>query len=193
MPRLISPRILIGAVVAVVVTVSTPCHAGAAPAPDPSRLTPLCRPDERSAVAMHEYLAAYNALDIDRASSLTTDDFTRYSVTTAAPMPKAQWADMWVRFNRAFTDEHWDLATMHNCGDTVAIRVVETGTFLQPWVFPDGYVEAPTHRAYRANSVIVFRLDDSRKISSYLQITTPDFLGVGLTPGAVSAIVRNGY
>ncbi|OZC83488.1 hypothetical protein CH282_16210 [Rhodococcus sp. 06-418-1B] len=173
--------------------ITGPATAGAAPAPDLSRLVSECQPDVRSENTIAQYLAAYNDLDIQRASALTTEDFTRYSSTTAGPMEKAQWADMWVRFNRAFTDEHWDLVSVRNCGDTVALHVIETGTFQQPWIFPDGYVELPTGRAYRANSAIVFRLDESRKITSYTQFTTPDFLGVGLTAGAVAAIVRNGY
>lgn len=189
--KFVSPMVLGAAIIAV--SISLPGQASAAPPPDLSRLTPLCQPDERSAEVLDQYLAAYNKHDIVEAGALTTHDFTRYSVTTARPQSKPDWSDMWVRFNDAFPDERWQVASTKNCGDTVSVRVIETGTFSRPWVFPDGHTELPTGHAYRADSVIVFRLDDNRMITSYMQFTTPGFLAVDLTPDAFAAIVRNGY
>jgi ketosteroid isomerase-like protein len=149
--------------------------------------------DGPAADTVRAFVAAYNRQEAAAAQALTTPDFTRYSITTTKPMNRGRWRQMWEGFVAAFPDERWEVRSLRSCGNGVYLRVVERGTFRRPWVFPDGTVVEPTGRGYTSDSVILFHLDEQHLITSYLQLTTPGFLAVGLTRAAISAILRNGF
>lgn len=138
---------------------------------------------------------AASQLDLPLSDAWSVVGFPKVAVPHWAPFPwrGSEWRQMWDGFVDSFPDERWEVQSVVDCGDVVTVRVIDRGTFLNPWVFPDAHIAEPTGRAYVADSVVVFSLDAERKIDSYLQFTTPGFSQVGVTPETAAAVLRNGF
>jgi ketosteroid isomerase-like protein len=105
------------------------------------------------------FLCAYNKNDLDSAIACLADDFVRLGESTkCVPMSKENYRDMWARFADAFPDLKWETVCMVVAGDTVAIEVIETGTFTKPWTW-QGKTLRPTGRSYRARINVFFRVN----------------------------------
>jgi ketosteroid isomerase-like protein len=119
--------------------------------------------DTKSKVTPEEvvrtFLAAYNKNDLDGAMACLADDFVRQGESTNwVPMNKQKYRDIWARFAIAFPDFKWEPICMVVSGDTVAIEVIETGTFMEPWAW-QGKTLRPTRKGYRARIGVFFRVN----------------------------------
>jgi predicted ester cyclase len=105
------------------------------------------------------FLCAHNKKDLDGAMACLADDFVRLGESTKyVPMSKENYRDMWARFVVAFPDLKWETVCMVVAGDTVAIEVIETGTFTKPWTW-QGKTLRPTGKAYRARISVFYRVN----------------------------------
>jgi ketosteroid isomerase-like protein len=105
------------------------------------------------------FLDAYNKNDLDGAMACLANDFVRLGEsTTWVPMSKENYRDLWARFAVAFPDFQWRTIGMVTSGDTVAIEVIETGTFTKPWAWR-GKMLQPTGKVYRARICVFFRVN----------------------------------
>jgi ketosteroid isomerase-like protein len=105
------------------------------------------------------YIDAYNKNDLDGAMACLADDFVKQGESTKwVPMNKENCRDMWARFAAAFPDFKWEPICMVVSGDTVAIEVIETGTFTEPWTW-QGKTLRPTGKGYRARICVFFRVN----------------------------------
>ena len=105
------------------------------------------------------FLDAFNKNDLDGGMACLADDFVRLGESTKwVPMSKEIYRDMWARFADAFPDFKWETSCMVTSGDTVAIEVVETGTFTDPWAW-QGKTLWPTGKAYRSRISLFFRVN----------------------------------
>lgn len=127
------------------------------------------------------YIDAYNKNDLHSALAYVADDFVRFSNTTKIwePMSKEVWADMWARFQAAFPGFKWDVTSIVASGDTVAIEVIETGTFSKPWDLP-GMTIQPTGKSYSSRNALFFQLNKDGLIQNYRQYASTAFLEVGV-------------
>jgi steroid delta-isomerase-like uncharacterized protein len=108
---------------------------------------------------VHRFLDAHNKNDLDSAMACLADDFVRMEESAGCvPMSKETYRDVWARFAVAFSDFKWKTTCMVTSGDTVAIEVIETGTFEQPWVC-QGKTLRPSGKAYRARLCVFFRVN----------------------------------
>jgi steroid delta-isomerase-like uncharacterized protein len=133
---------------------------------------------------MRKYISAYNKQDVDALAAFVADDFGRFSNSTRrwGPMSKEEWVDMSVRFDAAFPDVKWEVISMIASGDTVAIEVIETGTFKNPWAMP-GITIQPTGKSYTSRNSLFFQFNKDGLIQNYRQYTNnSDFLRVGIKP-----------
>ena len=77
------------------------------------------------------------------------DDFVRQGESTNwLSMSKENYRDMLVRLHALFPDFRWEPNCMVVSDDTVAIEVIETGTFTEPWTC-QGKTLRPTGKGYR--------------------------------------------
>jgi ketosteroid isomerase-like protein len=105
------------------------------------------------------FLDAFNKNDLDGGMACLADDFVRLGESTKwEPMSKEIYRDMWARFTFAFPDFKWETSCMVTSGDTVAIEVIETGTFTDPWAW-QGETLRPTGKAYRSRISLFFRVN----------------------------------
>jgi ketosteroid isomerase-like protein len=105
------------------------------------------------------FLDAFNKNDLDGGMACLADDFVRLGESTKwKPMSKEIYRDMWARFADAFPDFKWETSCMVTSGDTVAIEVIETGTFTDPWAW-QGKTLRPTGKAYRSRISLFFRVN----------------------------------
>jgi predicted ester cyclase len=105
------------------------------------------------------FLDASNKNDLDGAMACLADDFVRLGESTKwVPMSKKNYRDMWARFAVAFPDFKWETSCMVTSGDTVAIEVIETGTFTEPWAW-QGKTLRPNDKGYRARICVFFRVN----------------------------------
>lgn len=110
------------------------------------------------------FLDAYNRHDLDGAMACLADDFVRRGESTKwVPLSKKNYRDMWAHFAVAFPDFKWQTMCMVTAGDTVAIEVIETGTFTEPWDW-QGKTLQPTDKSYRARISVFFRVNGDRLI-----------------------------
>jgi ketosteroid isomerase-like protein len=108
---------------------------------------------------VRKFLDAYNKNDLDGAMACLADDFVRQGESTNwVPMNKENYRDMWARIAIAFADFKWEPICMVVAGATVAIEVIETGTFMEPWVW-QGKTLRPTGKRYRARIGVFFRVN----------------------------------
>jgi steroid delta-isomerase-like uncharacterized protein len=106
-----------------------------------------------------KFLDAYNKNDLDAAMACLADDFVRRGESTNwLPMSKEKYRAMLARFALAFPDFRWETNCMVVSGDTVAIEVIETGTFTEPWTW-QGKTLRPTGKGYRARISVFFRVN----------------------------------
>ena len=105
------------------------------------------------------FLDAFNKNDLDGGMACLADDFVRLGESTKwEPMSKEIYRDTWARFADAFPDFKWETSCMVTSGDTVAIEVIETGTFTDPWAW-QGKTLRPTGKAYRSRISLFFRVN----------------------------------
>ena len=105
------------------------------------------------------FLDAFNKNDLDGWMGCLADDFVRLGESTNwVAMSKENYRDMWTRFAVAFPDFKWETSCMVTWGDTVAIEVMETGTFTEPWAW-QGKTLWPTGKAYRSRISLFFRVN----------------------------------
>ena len=106
-----------------------------------------------------KFIDSYNKNDMDGAMACLADDFMWLGKSTnGAPMSKERFRHMWSRFAVAFPDSKWETVCMVVAGDTVAIDVIETGTFTKPWNW-QGKTLWPTGKRYRSRICIFFRVN----------------------------------
>jgi ketosteroid isomerase-like protein len=109
---------------------------------------------------VRRFLDAYNTNDLDGAMACLADDFVRMDESaTCVPMSKETYREMWARFAVAFPDFKWKTTCMVTSGDTVAIEVIETGTFTEPWAW-QGKTLWQTGKAYRSRISVFFRVNN---------------------------------
>jgi steroid delta-isomerase-like uncharacterized protein len=127
------------------------------------------------------YIDAYNKNDLNGALAYVADDFVRFSNTSKIrePMNREDWADMWARFQVAFPGFKWDVTSMVASGDTVAIEVIESGTFSKPWALP-GMTIQPTGKSYSSRNSLFFQVNKDGLIQNYRQYASTAFLDVGI-------------
>ena len=102
------------------------------------------------------FLDAHNKNDLDRAMACLADDFVTLGESTKwVPVSKENYRDMWARFAAAFPDFKWETIGMVVSDHTVAIEVIETGTFTEPWAW-QGRTLRPTGRSYRIRRFAYF-------------------------------------
>lgn len=205
MSRRVSPASTGRRIRAVVLGFATPVVAGLAcaaaftstanaAASTASQRSGWCVRNPANEETIRHYVDAYNRQDVAAAYALTTPRFVRFSNSTLRSMTRERWRVMFEDFVIAFPDERWEVRRMRSCGHLVFLNLVERGTFLAPWRFPDGTVIQSTGRSYTARSEIIFVLDrQTHLIAKYTQLTSLGFLSVGLNTTAIQAIIRAGY
>jgi len=129
---------------------------------------------------VRSYIDAYNNNDPDLAMTYLADDFERYSNTTRdwQPMPKKEFYEMWVCFQKAFPGFKWELLDLICDGDTVAIEVKETGTFSNVWEMP-GISIKPNGKSYSSNNSLFFHVSGGL-IKDYRQYAGRGFDALGI-------------
>ncbi len=125
---------------------------------------------------VYAFLDAYNAKDFDGAMALLADDFVTVGASTNwDPIQKASYRDKLTCAAFAFPDSRWTTANMVVSGDTVAVRVIWTGTFMRPLAWR-GQTRQPTGRSYREQTVLFFRIDENGQIREHNHYEYWDFL-----------------
>jgi ketosteroid isomerase-like protein len=115
---------------------------------------------------VRRFLDAHNKNDLDGAMACLADDFVRMDESaTCVPMSKETYREMWARFAVAFPDFKWKTTCMVTSGDTVAIEVIETATFTQPWAC-QGKTLWPSGERYRARICVFFRVNEDGLIQA---------------------------
>ena len=119
--------------------------------------------DTKSTITPEEvvgaFLAACNNNDLDAVMDCLDDDFVKLGESTnPLPLGKETYRDMWTRFAIAFPDFKRETICMVVAGDTVAIDVIETGTFTGLWAW-QGKTLRPTGKRYRAKLCVFFRVN----------------------------------
>jgi hypothetical protein len=71
------------------------------------------------------------------------------------------------------------VTSMVASGDTVAIEVIETGTFSKPWDLL-GMTIQPTGKSYSSRNALFFQLNKDGLIQNYRQYASTAFLEVGI-------------
>jgi ketosteroid isomerase-like protein len=122
------------------------------------------------------FLDAYNVKDLDGAMACLAADFVGLAASTKwVPLSKASYRDKLTRTAFAFPDCRWETTNMVVSGDTVAVRVIWTGTFLKPLVW-QGRTRQPTGRGYRAQTCVFFRVNENGLIQDHNHYENWDFL-----------------
>ena len=138
---------------------------------------------------VNAFIKGYNKRDVDRMMPYLADDFVRFSTTseTWEPMSKEDWRDMAARFYAAFPDEKWEVLSIVASGDTVAVEVIESGTFTKPWDMP-GITIQPTRNGYSSRNAVFFQVNRNGLIQNYRQYyQVKGFMTVGIEPEDVTS------
>ena len=122
------------------------------------------------------FIDAYNDNDVQRALTYVADDFVRFSNTTKVwtPMKRKDWAQMWSLFQDAFPGFKWEVVSLLASGDTVAIEVIETGTFSKPWALGKTTIR-PNGKSYSSRNSLFFQVQGGL-IQNYRQYASSSFV-----------------
>jgi ketosteroid isomerase-like protein len=122
------------------------------------------------------FFNAYNNRSFDGAMEWLADDFVSLKASANwAPVNKDSFREMLERFAFAFPDFRWRTSHMVLSGDTVAVEMIGTGTFMRPWVFRDR-TRQPTGRVYRGQTCIFLRVNEDGLIQEHTHYAKTDFL-----------------
>jgi ketosteroid isomerase-like protein len=125
--------------------------------------------------------AAAMGNDNDTLLGLLADDFVRYSEQTQwQPMSRATYVRMTENFTVPFPDVKWEVLEVLSDGPRVVLHIVESGTFVNPWVVGDVKAE-PNGKKYSIRSAL-FMTVEGGQIHDYTYIYDNGF---ALTHGDV--------
>ena len=129
---------------------------------------------ERSEQVVRRFVAAMGQ-DLDTMFACLADDYVRYGVETGwLPMSRATYRHMAHNFQGPFPDCRWEPLQVVAEERRVAVELVESGTFTQPWTVGNATVE-PNGVRYEMNGAVFFEIDDDDLISSYRYLHTGVF------------------
>lgn len=113
--------------------------------------------------------------DVEGMFACLAPDFVRCGSETGwFPMAKATYRRMAENFQQPFPDCRWEATQVLVDGRRVAIELVESGTFSQPWTIRGVTVE-PNGVRYEMHGATFFQVDEDGLISSYRYVHTGSF------------------
>ena len=133
------------------------------------------KPRNSAEALIWRFIDAQNGHDFDATLACFAEDFVRYGEETKwEPFGKESYGEWGRDFNEAFPDWDWDVLDMVSSDDTVAVHLIESGTFAHPWEL-NGRAIQPNHKKYKDRVVIFFKIRDDL-IQSYTNIHSSDFI-----------------
>ena len=146
--------------------------------------------NDAEAVALR--FAAAMGHDTDAMLHLLADDFVRYGEQTQwQPMSRDVYLKMTENFLVPFPDVEWDVLEVLSDGRRVVLHLVESGTFLEPWVVGDAILE-PTGSRYTIRGALFLTVEGGQ-IQEYTYIHDGSFaqtLGAMMTDEFMAAYLE---
>jgi len=128
--------------------------------------------NDAEAVALR--FAAAMGNDTDAMFRLLADDFVRYGEQTGwQPMSRSMYLRMTENFLVPFPDVEWDVLEVLSDGRRVVLHLIESGTFLEPWVVGDSILE-PTGGRYTIRGALFLTVERGQ-IQEYTYIHDGSF------------------
>ena len=115
-----------------------------------------------AAAVIHDLFAAFNQRDIDRATSLVTDDFELQDVPAGLTFRGSQGLNQWLQtFLTAGPDAKAEVQTTIEAGEWVATEHVGTFTHTGPLLSPAGEVP-PTGRRVELRFAEIYKVKEGK-------------------------------
>jgi hypothetical protein len=103
--------------------------------------------------------------DLETAVSMLADDVKRYGGFTWMPLERAFYVERWKIFLDAFSPYELKVVNCLTNGRTVALEMIESGTFSRPYVLFDGRVLQPDFQSYVDHVCTVVAINDAGLIN----------------------------
>ena len=157
--------------------------------PQPTRAIEDCSPGNAAEAIVLRLGTALSRCEFDAVRQCLADNFKWESEETGWQPVHRDWAcELAAAFGEAFPDHSWEIIDLLSEDDTVAVEIVETGTFSRPW-HRDGRVIEPNHGNFRSHAVIFFEVNEDGLISLARAVHDGDFRNcygeVDFTPGSL--------
>jgi len=131
--------------------------------------------EQAAAVEVVERFAGAMSHDLETMAACLDDGFLRYGVETGwQSMSKSTYMAMADNFVVPFPDCRWEITDLVADGRRVAVQLIESGTFTEPWTVGDVAV-APNGVRYEMRGAVFFTVNDRNLISEYTYIHSGTF------------------
>jgi predicted ester cyclase len=131
--------------------------------------------EEAAAVDVVERFAGAMSHDLPTMAACLDDGYLRYGVETGwQPMTKTMYMAMADNFVVPFPDCRWEITDLVADGRRVAVQLIESGTFTEPWTVGDVTVP-PNGVRYEMRGAVFFTVNDRDLISEYTYIHSGSF------------------
>jgi predicted ester cyclase len=113
--------------------------------------------------------------DLETMAACLDDDYLRYGVETGwQPMTKTTYMAMAENFVVPFPDCRWEITDLVADGRRIAVQLVESGTFTEPWTVGDVTIQ-PNDVRYEMRGAVFFTVNDRDLIQEYTYIHSGTF------------------
>jgi predicted ester cyclase len=131
--------------------------------------------EQAAAVAVVERFAGAMSHDLETMAACLDDGYVRYGVETGwQPMSKATYMAMADNFVVPFPDCRWEITDLLADGRRVAVQLIESGTFTEPWTVGDVTV-SPNGVRYEMRGAVFFTVNDRDLVQEYTYIHSGTF------------------